>query len=54
MYNSLYDNNWKNLDIKQANKMTKDITIKIAKRKQNVIKTIEIVATRIAKQEQKT
>jgi hypothetical protein len=34
--------------------MTKDITIKIAKRKQDVIKIIEIVTTRIAKQKQKT
>jgi len=30
------------------------MTIKIAKRKQDAIKTTKIVATRIAKQEQKT
>jgi len=30
------------------------MTIKIAKQKQDVIKTIEIVTTRIAKQKQKT
>ncbi len=30
------------------------MTIKIAKRKQDVIKTIKIVATRIAKQKQET
>ncbi len=50
----LYNNNWKNLNIKQANKIIKNIIIKITKQKQDIIKITKIVITRIAKQKQKT